>query len=370
MTTETNTDTDISKDEELEDVTPAIHELSDEEIEKLPPSTGLIESEPSNETTDDDTEEVEESEDTTSSDDTKPDSDTTSDKTPDTSTDKESTQTVDYEAEYKKLTAPFRANGSDIKINNVDEAITLMQMGANYHQKMATLKPAMKAIKLLERNDLLDEGKLSFLIDVAKKDPAAIQKLIKESGIDLTEIDVDEDVNYTPKTTPVTDSEMALDEVLNRIESTPTYGRTLTVITKEWDTDSRTAVASNPHIIQVINEHIASGIYDKVMGEVKRVRTLGQLPVGVSDFEAYKQVGDIMNNQGLLGQQSVQPNAPVDTQVPNAQQKNEVNRDALRKAAGAPPAKKGQQTPVVKKNLLDISDEEFEKLPANAYIKV
>ena len=38
-----------------------------------------------------------------------------------------------------KLFAPFKANGKDIKVDSVEEAIALMQMGANYSKKMAGL---------------------------------------------------------------------------------------------------------------------------------------------------------------------------------------------------------------------------------------
>jgi len=392
MTTENTNNTAVNTDDELEKEYPQMLDISDEDFEKLPVSAGITEPvTPQQNDTDgasaDDTHTDDnaaddsagtntgEGENTSPADGATPkskeqdDSGNTDQGQADTSNNQ---QTIDYETEYKKLTAPFRANGADIKINTVDEAITLMQMGANYHQKMAKLKPAMKVVKLLERHDLLDESKLSFLIDVTKKDPAAIQKLIKESGIDPHEIDVEEDVNYTPKTAPVTDSEMDLDEVLNRIETTPTYGRTLTVITKEWDTQSRATLASNPHIIEVINGHIATGIYDKVMGEVNRGRTLGKLPVGLSDLEAYKQVGDMMHNQGLLAQAPTQAKAGNEnaTSITPPSKKADLDRDALRKAAGAPPAKKGPSAPVVKKNLLEISDEEFEKLPANAYTKI
>ena len=68
---------------------------------------------------------------------------------------------LDYKAVYSRIMAPFKANGRDIEVKSVDEAITLMQMGANYNKKMAALKPNMKVLKLLERNQLLDEERLS-----------------------------------------------------------------------------------------------------------------------------------------------------------------------------------------------------------------
>ena len=89
----------------------------------------------------------------------------------------------DYKAEYLRLLAPFKANGKEIAVSTVDDAISLMQMGANYNKKMAGLKPSLKMLKLLENSGLLSEEKISYLIDLEKKNPAAINKLIKDSGI-------------------------------------------------------------------------------------------------------------------------------------------------------------------------------------------
>ena len=43
------------------------------------------------------------------------------------------------EEQLAKLFAPFKANGRELKIESVEEAVALMQMGANYSKKMAGL---------------------------------------------------------------------------------------------------------------------------------------------------------------------------------------------------------------------------------------
>ena len=275
---------------------------------------------------------------------------------------------VNYEEEYKKLIQPFKANGGEIQVKDTDEILTLMQMGANYHKKMSALKPTMKMVKLLERHGLLDETKLGYLIDLSKKDPAAIQQLVKDSGINPMDIDVDSDSTYSPKVAPVSDVEMQLHTVLEDIQDTPMYARTLQVVTDTWDEVSRTAAVANPQIIKVINDQIGSGIYDKVMGEVARARQFGKLQ-GISDFDAYKQVGDWMSNQGML---QPKPSAPVKTNIEaDAQKKkDDEKRSAQRKAAGAPPVKKSVAPVAAKSGVLGMSDEEFLKLPASAYTKI
>ncbi len=131
----------------------------------------------------------------------------------------------DYEAEYKRLLTPFKANGRDIAVNSVDDAIQLMQMGANYGKKMAGLKPNLKLMKLLENNGLLSEEKLSYLIDLDKKSPEAISKLVKDSGLDPMDLDTDKASAYKQTTYTVDEREIELDTVLDDIQGTPTIAQ-------------------------------------------------------------------------------------------------------------------------------------------------
>lgn len=59
-----------------------------------------------------------------------------------------------------------------------------MQMGLNYNEKMASLKPHMRISCSLDKAGLLDESKLNHLIDLDNHKPEAIAQLIKESAID------------------------------------------------------------------------------------------------------------------------------------------------------------------------------------------
>ena len=89
--------------------------------------------------------------------------------------DQAETKPVDYEAFFKQVMAPFKANGRTIELKSPDEAIRLMQMGAGYGRKIQDLQPHLKVLRMLEKNELLDENKLSFLIDVNAKNPEAIK---------------------------------------------------------------------------------------------------------------------------------------------------------------------------------------------------
>lgn len=275
---------------------------------------------------------------------------------------------IDYKAEYERLLAPFKANGRDIKVDNVDDAVTLMQMGANYNKKMAGLKPNLKLMKLLENNGLLSEEKLSYLIDLDKKDPAAIGKLLKDSKIDPLDFAEHTDKEYKPKKYAVDDLEMELDTVLDELQDTPTYNRTLDVVSNKWDGQSKQVIANSPQILKVINSHMQSGIYDQIQAEMESERVFGRLN-GMSDIEAYRQVGDAIQARGgfdHLGHQGQQTTKQPVIVTPKPRQVDDDKLKEKRRAAGS--SKPAGPTPVVQGfNPLALSDEAFEQQVLSKY---
>jgi hypothetical protein len=266
------------------------------------------------------------------------------------------------QAELDKLFAPFTANGQEMKVESVEEAIRLMQMGVGFQAKMAGLKPNLKLMRMLDNNDLLDESKLSFLIDLHKKEPDAISKLIKDSGINPLDVDVDKADEYKPNTYTVDDKELAISEVIENIRGTNNSDRTLDVISNKWDESSKQVIVENPQVIQVIHDHINNGIYDKINSEITRRKALGQL-TGYSDIQAYKYVGDILHAEGKLGDAPTKENPAPETVVekPSASKNSNSKLKSRKRATGAPKATK-RVKPKQDFNPLELSDEEFEKL--------
>ena len=275
---------------------------------------------------------------------------------------------VDYKAEYEKLLKPFKANGRDIQVGSVDDAVALMQMGANYNKKMAALKPNMKLMKMLENHDLLSEDKLNYLIDLSRKDAGAINKLIKESGIDPLTLDTEKADGYTPKSYKVDEREIELDMVLEQIQHSQAYPKTLEVVSKQWDPASRQTVANSPQLLKIINDHVDRGIYDVISAEVERERIFGRLN-GMSDIEAYRQVGDSIQARGGFdhlvqkrtdhGQQAAA--RPVVVQPKPKMAENDKLREMRKAASTSQPAASSGKS-VSDFNPLSLSDEEFSKL--------
>ena len=244
-----------------------------------------------------------------------------------------------------------------------------MQMGANYSKKMAALKPNLKLLKLLENNGLLNEERISFLIDVEKKNPSAINKLVKDSGIDPMDLDAEKAGDYKPNTYSVDDREMELEAVLEEIQDTPTYARTLEVVSKVWDGQSKQVIASSPQLLKVINDHMNSGIYDLISKEIENERVFGRLK-GLSDIEAYRQVGDSIQARGgfaHLGRQGQQTSDKPVVVTPKPKMVDEAKlRDKKRAASSTKPAAPSSQ--IAKDfNPLALSDEEFSKAASLKY---
>ena len=269
--------------------------------------------------------------------------------------------TIDYEAEYKRIMAPFKASGKEIKLESVDEVIRLMQMGADYTKKLQALHPKLRMLKMMENNGLLDEGKLSYLIDLDKKNPQAIQKLIKESGVDPLDIDASAEPNYKPENYRVSDEEVRFQSVLDEIMLDPVGQKAVLTINKTWDVPSQQALGKDPDILRAITEHMQNGIYDTISAELDRRRMLGVIRPEIPFINAYLAVGKDLDERGVLTPQKPaavqQPSRVVETRP--APRKTVVNNDKARAASpvSSTPKKPGLQD----YNPLSMSDEEFEK---------
>ena len=270
---------------------------------------------------------------------------------------------TDYKSFHDQVMAPFKANGKMIQLKSPEEAIALMQMGANYTRKMQEIQPHRKVLLMLENNGLLDEGKLSYLIDLDKKNPDAIKKLVKDAGLDPLDIDTSEEPAYRVGNHRVSDEEAAFRGVLDDLSATDNGKQTLQVINSTWDQASKELLWKNPGVMNLINQQRELGIYDRILTEVERRKALGQVPINQPLLQIYQQVGQEMvagNAFADIVQPAQQPRetvAPVASRVvppkPVVKNGDKANAAAPSKAA-AKPAK-------VIVNPLSMSDDDFLK---------
>lgn len=213
---------------------------------------------------------------------------------------------------YQKIMAPFKANGKMVQARTPEEVISLMQMGANYTRKLQELQPHRKMLLMLQNNDLLSEEKLSFLIDLDRKDPEAIKKLVKDSGIDPMDIDVSQDPAYQAGNHQVSDEAVVFKEAVEELVAQDNGRETLSEINDHWDQTSKEAIWKSPEIMAVIHEQRENGIYPVIVAEMDRLKTMGQLPANTPFLQAYKMVGDELVKANGFAHLGVTSNAPTD----------------------------------------------------------
>ena len=286
---------------------------------------------------------------------------------------------IDYKDAYEKFMAPFKANGKTIQMKTPEEAVSLMQKGANYLQKMTALKPGLKILRMLENNQLLDESKLGFLIDLDKKDPAAIAKFMKDKQIEPLDLDLSETPDYKPGKHTVSDKEMAFTTTLQEVRSSEHGAETIQMVEREWDAESQRRVFAEPSILKLMTSHRSNGLYDQITSEMERRKLLGTIRDGLPFLDAYKNVGDELHEHGQLLINGVPTNqkkqapqaqaASANPTTPNGQRQPIESRTPARKpgavnnpaAVAAPRSTSGKSTKQAF-NPLTVSDEEFDKL--------
>ncbi len=267
----------------------------------------------------------------------------------------------DYKGFYKKVMSPFKAGGKTLQLNNADEVISLMQKGIDYTKKTQDLARYRKPMLMLERAELLDEEKISFLIDVEKGNQEAIRKLLKDKNIDAFSLpSEDEPINYQTGSHIIGDNEIRLKEVCDELIATNDGQSFLTEVNNKYDAVSCRHLVEAPELLRTLYHHKQIGAYDDIVSEIDRQRMLGKLDPNVPFIEAYNTIASSMVNQG-----NVRPNSrnglagtqPIDRRA--AITSNQFNNSQRAKAAGIPRSSSG--TARLTKNPLEMSDEEFLK---------
>jgi hypothetical protein len=272
---------------------------------------------------------------------------------------------------YEAIMKPFKANGKMVELRSPEEAIALMQMGANYTKRMQDIQPHRKVLMMLQNNGLLDEGKLSFLIDIDRRDPEAIKKLLKDGGLDPLEIDVSGDPAYVEGSHRIGDDEVKFRTTLDELGSNPAGAETLTEINTGWDQASKQVLWSSPEIMTVIHQQREMGVYEVIKAEVDRRITLGAIPPNTPFLQAYKTVGDEMANAAIAGSPGGEPSGATTapggstTQPTVVATRTEVPKSQLANGDRASAASPTRITPTAttgdKSNPLAMADDEFLK---------
>jgi len=364
----TTDEADISETEEVSEGTVET-ESEDDSDQNSSDDSAQEDSSTGDETDDESVESEDDTDDDSTSSDAEDDTEDDTTESNSDDTDDGTSDEVDYAAEHAKLLAPFKANGIELKVDSTDEAIRLMQMGANYQKKMTAIKPSLNLLKMLESQGLLEEDKLNFLIDVSKGDKNAIRQLLEDTKLDVDDLDSEEPNDYTPTSYRISKAEQDLTDVLESIQDSPSYEPTLKAINTDMDETSRDLLANSPEAIRTIHDHIEAGYYSQIVSEVAKQKLLGRVPNTMSDIEAYRQVGDMMHEAGQLVTAETKPKPKASTvnhPSKSSNSRSTKKRTQRRRAASSASSRStSAKSAVDGLNPLAMSDEEFLKITSN-----
>ncbi len=274
---------------------------------------------------------------------------------------KEEEEADNYKAQIDELFAPIQANGKKNTIRSVEEARKFISMGMGYTKSMESLKPARLLQQKMKEHGLLAEGKLDFLIALDKKDPAAIAKLFTDANLDPLNMNMEAASSYQPEAYSGGEDKLALDDVLTDLENSENAPEIVSLLSTKWGESSRVILRSKPALLNILDSHMNAGIYDSIMERLEQEKMLGSY-MGVSEIEAYGQVAERMNGEGLFAHLSPPEEKPV-AQTPRTitkaiKPKRKIDPNLEQKKASAT-TKSKPATSKPQKAYLNMTDEEF-----------
>ena len=267
-----------------------------------------------------------------------------------------------YEDLFKK---GIKASGIDRTVRDAEHLKTLVRIGFSANESNRKIKPYLKQLKSLEQAGVsLEDDNLNFLVDVMNGNKDAIKELVTNK-LKMTEDELqswydDEDSKstYIPNNHVISDSRFQLQEILEEIKSTPTYDKTVNFF-GNIDDDGKVLISENPELVNLVNQDMQSGIFDKALDEAQFRMDRGLLPKQ-SILQSYINVmQDETFYNSLTG---VETTPEVTTKKATTSKKNKevVNR---KKRASTVGTSKGSipssSNEVYSKDINKMSEEEF-----------
>lgn len=265
----------------------------------------------------------------------------------------------DYKAVYERIFgAPIRAGGQDITLHDPDEVISLVQKGVGFHNKMNRLHGDLKIVEMLRNNNLLDESKLSVLIDANQGKPGAIKKLLDSAQVDPLTLDTAEASTYAPSDHRVTDEQVHFQTVVSDL-SDSVAGRAVLTDAQGWDQASKAEIYKTPAALTFLADQKEQGRYDLIVAEVNRAKLLGSIPATEPFLQSYTRVGQQMMQAGKFG--TAPTPTPTPTPTPVAQKIVTPPEPAnSKKAAAAAPTRTTPAGSGPAVNINEMDDAAFE----------
>jgi hypothetical protein len=160
----------------------------------------------------------------------------------------------------------------------------------------------------------------------------------------------------------VSEQEVEIEQAFSAIRGTPSYTRTVDVMTNNFDKKSQEIMSKNPQYIQSLNSDIETGIYDQVMEMVQYQRDVRAIPDHMSDIEAY--IGTV---QQLAAQEAntVTPEPSTQEHPDNTRRSEGASRKRKTAMSGSRGGSKKKEQTFDPLAAMEMSDDEFMKQYGN-----
>lgn len=266
----------------------------------------------------------------------------------------------------------FKANGREYEFTDDEireQFPRIFGQAMDYTKKMQALKPWRKTIDAIEGAQLSHDD-VNLMIDVLKGDKDAVAAVLKRTGIDALEIDVEQS-RYVPKDYGRDYKALAVKDVIDEISGDAEYSTTYRILNKEWDDDSFREMTNDPDLIRLLHIDVKSGMYDRVqpIAEKLKVYDRGRR----SSLDYYKEAARVYFNEQaqeearraeyekarVLKESELADKARVRDVKDQQKQRVAVKQEAEKRKAAAPTKKVAGTKKVI--DYLDDSDEAYEE---------
>lgn len=264
----------------------------------------------------------------------------------------------------------FKANGREYEFSEDEvreQFPKIFGQAMDYTKKMQAIKPWRKTIDAIEGAQLSHDD-VNLMIDVLKGDKDAVAAVLKRTGVDAFELDVEQS-RYVPKDYGRDDKALAVKDVIEEISGDAEYSTTYKILSKEWDDDSFREMTSDPDLIKLLHVDVKSGMYDRVqpIAEKLKVYDRGKR----SNLDYYKEAARVYFNEQAqeearraeyekartLKESELADKARVRDVKDQQQQRVAVKQEAEKRKAAAPTKKVAGTKKVI--DYLDDSDEAY-----------
>ena len=284
-------------------------------------------------------------------------------------TEKQSDEVVQPTQEILKV----KANGQDYEFT-LDEMKSqfgsIFAKAQDYTKKTQALKEYRKTIDIVQNAGLSDND-LNLFADVLKGDKDAIAAVLKRTGVDALDLDV-ENVNYAPKNYGRNDTELAIKDIVDDISADKEYVITHNILEKQWDSKSREKFIEDPNMIKGLHIDVKSGLYDKLNPIMQKLKIYDGATRSDLDyyFMAHKQFIDSQRDASSKAEKAELARVENQAKVAEAEKVSTVKakmaqqtatKEASVKRKAAAPTKKAVGTSKINYLNDDPSDDEVEE---------